>query len=205
MENPLVQKYQTQQSYERMLSVLNVLQKNEMIDNQRKKEMDEIKTFSDEYRWLSNFWRVDIIYNKIHYPTVEHAYQAQKTTDKLTQIEIANLMTPGEAKRAGKRLALRGGWASEKEQIMLDLLRLKFTKYKLRRELLQTGLCKLIEGNYWHDNFWGVCYCRKCGRKHPEEGCNALGRLLMQVRAEIRKEETNEQICGKFSESQVRW
>ena len=41
---------------------------------------------------------------------------------------------------------------------------------------------ELIEKNYWHDNFWGVCTCGKCST-----GKNHLGTILIQVREEIQK------------------
>jgi predicted NAD-dependent protein-ADP-ribosyltransferase YbiA (DUF1768 family) len=43
--------------------------------------------------------------------------------------------------------------------------------------LLETGDAELIEGNDWGDTFWGVC-----GGK----GNNFLGKLLMEVRKELR-------------------
>ena len=36
---------------------------------------------------------------------------------------------------------------------------------------------KLIEGNWWHDYYWGVCSGR---------GKNKLGEILMRVREELR-------------------
>jgi predicted NAD-dependent protein-ADP-ribosyltransferase YbiA (DUF1768 family) len=43
----------------------------------------------------------------------------------------------------------------------------------------------MIEGNWWHDNFWGDCYCNNKSGKHPEclkPGLNKLGLLLMNLR-----------------------
>ena len=45
-----------------------------------------------------------------------------------------------------------------------------------------TGDAELIEGNTWHDNYWGVCSCSKCNGR----GKNRLGKLLMKVREELR-------------------
>ena len=53
----------------------------------------------------------------------------------------------------------------------------------LREKLFKTGDLLLVEGNYWHDNYWGDCFCDKCkGRK----GENFLGRILMNVRTMLR-------------------
>jgi predicted NAD-dependent protein-ADP-ribosyltransferase YbiA (DUF1768 family) len=52
----------------------------------------------------------------------------------------------------------------------------------LRDALVATGDAELVEGNSWHDNFWGVCSCSRCKNK---EGQNYLGRLLEEVRASL--------------------
>ena len=52
----------------------------------------------------------------------------------------------------------------------------------LREKLIKTGDKILIEGNYWHDNDWGDCYCKNC--KHTP-GNNNLGKILMNVRSSL--------------------
>lgn len=69
---------------------------------------------------------------------------------------------------------------------MEDGLRLKFTDPELKSKLLATGDEELVEGNTWHDRTWGRCVCSKCGG----QGQNLLGQLLMELREEIKKEET---------------
>ena len=44
-------------------------------------------------------------------------------------------------------------------QIMEELLRIKFYKPDFKNALKNTGDKKLIEGNYWHDKFWGMEFC----------------------------------------------
>jgi predicted NAD-dependent protein-ADP-ribosyltransferase YbiA (DUF1768 family) len=61
---------------------------------------------------------------------------------------------------------------------MYDILLCKF-KGELKQKLVNTGEILLVEGNCWHDNFWGDCYCPKCFNRM---GKNMLGRLLMKVR-----------------------
>ena len=48
--------------------------------------------------------------------------------------------------------------------------------------LIDTGNVPIIEGNHWHDNFWGECYCDQCAHI---AGTNYLGHILMEVRKEI--------------------
>ena len=64
-----------------------------------------------------------------------------------------------------------------KIDIMRQVLKSKFTQNpELKAKLIATGDAELIEGNNWNDRFWGVC--RGVGQNH-------LGKLLMEVRAEL--------------------
>jgi ribA/ribD-fused uncharacterized protein len=81
--------------------------------------------------------------------------------------------------KSGKR---RADWLGVNIDIMRDLLLQKFYPTVLRRKLLATFAATLVEGNYWHDEFWGVCdgTCRQ--GPHEPKGQNILGMLLMEVR-----------------------
>lgn len=109
--------------------------------------------------------------------TVEHFFQAAKTTDPGWNAEIMAAPTPAAAKKLGRRAPLRPDWDDVKIQVMLELLRTKFSDPELAQMLLDTGDAELIEGNWWGDRFWGVS---------KGSGENHLGRLLMQVRDELR-------------------
>jgi ribA/ribD-fused uncharacterized protein len=144
-----------------------------------------IREFQGQYRFLSNFWPTPRLFTgKTHTPikTLEHGYQACKTLVKEERIRIYSCLTPAEAKRLGKHVTLRDDWFEVKDNIMLKLLRAKFDDPNLKDMLLSTGDEGLIEGNMWHDNYWGSCYCNRCGGS----GRNILGILLMQVREECR-------------------
>jgi N-glycosidase YbiA len=138
-----------------------------------------IEHFEGEYAFLSNFWPAPVVLDRITYPTVEHAYQAAKAGDRLERERIAALPTPGSAKRAGRKVALRPDWERIKIGVMEDLVRRKFADPELAGRLLATGDEGLVEGNAWNDRFWGVC---------RGEGRNELGKILMKVRAELREE-----------------
>jgi ribA/ribD-fused uncharacterized protein len=144
---------------------------------------NQIDSFQGEYRFLSNFWPVNIYYDGLMYPTVEHAYQAQKTVLKGIRQKIANLEKPGDAKRLGEELELlrkvRLEWNDEfKISIMNSLLKQKFStgNHELLQKLLATGDAELIEGNTWGDTFWGVC---------EGKGENLLGKILMEIRSDV--------------------
>lgn len=144
-----------------------------------------ITEFQGQYRWLSNFWRSPILYERIKYPTVEHAYQAAKSTNYEYKKMIATLPTPGDAKRAGREATLRPDWEKIKVDVMRALLWIKFQGPELRAKLLATGDEVLQEGNRWRDVFWGVDI--KTGR-----GENTLGKLLMSIREAVGKEKQDE-------------
>jgi len=141
--------------------------------------MNVITQFQNEYRFLSNFWYMpDGL-------TVEHWYQAAKTNDKEWKHKILNTSSPGQAKKLGRQVPLRRDWEDVKLSVMEQLLRLKFSFPELRQHLIDTYPAELIEGNFWHDNGWGDCYCDKC--KYIN-GKNNLGKLLMKIRDEIMRD-----------------
>jgi ribA/ribD-fused uncharacterized protein len=139
-----------------------------------------IDSFQGQYRFLSNFWPATVEFEGITYPDVEHAYQSAKTLDMSERRRIAALPTPAEAKHAGEALQLRPDWLTIKYNVMLQCVRFKFTHHpELAKLLLATGNAYLEEGNTWHDTIWGV---------YQGQGTNWLGKILMQVRSELRAE-----------------
>lgn len=128
---------------------------------------------------FSNFSPASVVFDGVEYPTVEHAYQAAKTTDVGDRLWVRAAERPGDAKRRGRRVILRSDWDAVKIEVMRDLLRQKFAVPERRAALMETGDEPLVEGNTWHDEFWGVCSCPQHG-----QGQNWLGRLLMEIRAE---------------------
>lgn len=162
-----------------------------------------IDSFKGEHRWLSNFWPTYVTFEGELYPSVEHAYVAAKflpkqlvfdpNRDWLVEVYlrgvIRNTRGPGKAKRLGQKYKdlIRPDWKDVRLGVMESLLRQKFDPSRetadepLAQMLLDTGEQALVEGNVWHDNFWGNCTCSKC----PEPGENHLGKLLMQIRSEL--------------------
>ena len=76
----------------------------------------------------------------------------------------------------GEKCSLRDDWEDIKLYVMYRIVRRKFLEnHDLAEKLIKTeGLIE--EGNHWGDQFWGVC---------RGKGENHLGKILMQVRAEI--------------------
>jgi ribA/ribD-fused uncharacterized protein len=145
--------------------------------------VDVIGAFEGEYRFLSNFAlstiSAHVLKQDIHASTVEHAFQAMKAVSADDRICILSCRTPGEAKRMGKAIKRREDWDEIRVKVMRALVLAKFQQNpKLAEKLLATGDAKLVEGNWWGDTFWGVC---------RGKGENHLGRILMWVRAELRR------------------
>lgn len=140
--------------------------------------------FSDEYAFLSNFYPSPISVNGVVYPDVETAYQAAKTVNALERTQILKSGTPAAAKKLGKKVTMRPDWEQVKVAYMYRFVKLKFQQNPdLAEKLLNTGNVELIEGNYWHDQFWGDCSCEKhCN----EPGKNILGNILMLIREDLR-------------------
>jgi hypothetical protein len=139
-----------------------------------------IEQFKEPYRWLSNFWKFNtpLEYQNLLFPTVEHFYVAMKTTSWDLRHQASLTDRP---KSFGRGLELREDWEQIKLDVMLYATRYKYSELNpnLRRKLLNTGEEYIQEGNWWGDKFWGVCL--KTG-----EGENNLGKIIMQVREEIR-------------------
>jgi ribA/ribD-fused uncharacterized protein len=135
----------------------------------------EINDFSGEYKFLSNFYMHPLEYDGVSYPALENAFQAQKTLDEDERRRFVS-MTPAKAKQRGRMLDLREDWDYLKDELMLELLKIKFQDETLKRKLLDTLPAQLVEGNWWGDEYWGRC---------NGKGLNMLGSLLMKVREEL--------------------
>jgi ribA/ribD-fused uncharacterized protein len=147
-------------------------------------ESTVIDRFGKIYKWLSNFEPVVIYYKDLNFPTVEHAFVASKSDDGLFRLNISRVPAwqAGKAKRLGRKTRLRKDWDIVKIPNMKRFLMQKFSYDRFKQLLLSTGTAEIIEGNYWHDNFWGNCECPKC---KDIVGQNNLGKLIMEVRSII--------------------
>lgn len=144
------------------------------------KKIDYFGTGSDagERSFLSNFYPSPIVIHDLIYPTVEHAYQAAKTTDLTEREAIRTAPTPHRAKKLGRDAHMTSDWEERKLLVMRRCLALKFAPdTELAQKLLDTGDIFLEEGNSWGDKIWGT---------YKGEGQNWLGWLLMSQRAYLR-------------------
>lgn len=134
-----------------------------------------INSFTDNYFFLSNFYPCRVVYKGVIYGSSEAAFHAQKDLNRSK--EFINL-TPREAKAFGRSVHLREDWESVKDRIMEEVVRCKFDQNPhLKEKLLSTGDAELIEGNTWHDTYWGV---------DNGIGENHLGKILMKIRNDLK-------------------
>ena len=140
---------------------------------------DQIASFRNAYRYLSNFYLVQVGYEGLTYPSVEHAYQASKCKSKEDRILFLD-GSSSQVNRLGRMVCIREDWEVVKLSVMEWLLRQKFfVDSPLAKRLLSTGDAELVEGNWRHDRFWGQCPIGV--------GKNHLGKLLMMIRDELQR------------------
>ena len=141
-------------------------------------EDGQVKGFFEEYRWLSNFWTTPVHFKGKIFPSVENAYQYEKMEAPNEELLKVLLKVPASvAKKLGKQGKMRSDWESIKVDVMMTLLRCKFQNPKMCAKLLLTGDTHLAEQNTWNDLYWGT--------NSSGKGNNWLGKLLMQIRAEL--------------------
>lgn len=165
--------------------------------NWEKKQKTKPQSFTGAYEFLSNMFLCTVILGDMVFPSAENAYQAMKCKTR-KQMEEFQYITPYEARKRGNDVDLRTGWNDIRLKVMKKVLQAKFEDQELANMLLRTEDMFLCELNYWGDTFWGKApvvetHEVKDGditRKWTEKkikGENHLGKLLCEVREEIRK------------------
>jgi len=137
-----------------------------------------IPSFRGKYAFLSN---MHLVPHGVHgYPTVEHYFQAMKSTRQDYRRSIMAVTDPFEARRIGRSVRLSSTWEASKDLYMREALRLKFDpRYTYAQLLLATGDDLIEEVNTWRDTYWGIC---------NGVGKNVLGVMLMDLRSRLQKE-----------------
>jgi ribA/ribD-fused uncharacterized protein len=138
------------------------------------------------YGAFSNLYRRPLVYEGETFATSEHAYQAGKARKPEVREWVLSAPSPALVAMAAHGLYywdIVPGWSRTKFDRMRSVLRAKFTQHEdLQALLLSTGDAKLVE-NATVDNdvnrLWGEV---------NGEGRNMLGKLLMELREELRQE-----------------
>ena len=134
----------------------------------------------DKFSEFSNFARFAFTLDGREWATSEHYFQANKFTDEEYREKIRQTASPMIAARLGRsrKVPIRSDWEQIKIDIMRAAVRQKIAAHsKLTQLLLGTGDEELIEAAP-RDSFWG------CGKDGT--GSNWLGRILMEVREELK-------------------
>ena len=90
-----------------------------------------ITEFRGEYRFLSSFWPCEISHAGMVFPSVENAFQAAKCLHQEDMKKFIHI-TPGAAKRKGRKVVIRKGWDEIKRTVMANLLIQKFSYPELQ-------------------------------------------------------------------------
>ena len=136
----------------------------------------------DPYGSFSNFSPHGVELKGGWWQTTEHYFQAQKFAGTPHEEAIQHAKTPRQAADMGRdrQRPLRTDWEQVKDDTMREAVRQKFRTHKdIQQMLLDTGDEELLE-NAPSDYYWGI--------GADGSGRNMLGKILMEVRNELRHE-----------------
>ena len=114
--------------------------------------------------------------------TAEHAYHAMKACNQYDAGLILGLPHADQPRRNGRQMSLRPDWRDIRLEVMECVLRDKFTlgagSSGWGMKLVATADLELVNETKFKTNlFWGT---------HNGKGENNLGKLLMQIREELK-------------------
>jgi len=145
--------------------------------------------YEHEFYVLSNFSAFRLQWREVDFDTSEHAYQFEKFYVPhpywaLVDIQraIVQARSAHEARKIAERHARfqRPEWDTQRLAVMRDILRAKIDQHAyVHRKLLETGERVLVQDS-WRDAYWGI--------GDDGTGANMLGKLWMEIRAELCKE-----------------
>jgi len=142
--------------------------------------MDSITEFQGVHEFLSNEFGTPVGLEGGVYPSVAHAFQAARTSDKDLRRQIAQVDLT-QAYSLSEAIDNPADWTRTRVKVMERLIRDKFMRSKeLQRRLLDTGSRAII--NTYEDAsqpsnlFWGVV---------QSKGQNQVGVILMQLRKDL--------------------
>lgn len=135
----------------------------------------------EAYGCFSNFSPHGVQLKGVWWPTTEHYFQAQKFVGASDEEAIRLAKSPKQAAEMGRdrKRPLRPDWEQVKDNVMREAVRQKFLTHKdIQQTLLNTGDEEIVE-NAPGDYYWGV--------GADGSGKNMLGKILMEVRAELQQ------------------
>ena len=139
-------------------------------------------TGPEEFRFLSNFHMCQIkAAHDFVWPSAEHLFFGISAEFSADQDKIRlHIKHPAEAKKYARTIPKVDDWNEIKDATMLYISRLKFEQNDdLKEMLLMTDGFELVHFAPWGDVYWGV--------NKEMKGENRQGKILMQVREELRQ------------------
>lgn len=139
----------------------------------------QILFYEQEFYVFSNFSSFKLRWKGFDWMTSEHAYHSEKFDDSEILKQLKETRSAHDAMKFAyaNRENYRKGWDDLKLKVMKDILHAKVEQHPyVKKKLLESGDKELIE-NSWRDSYWGW--------GPNQDGENHLGKLWMEVRAEL--------------------
>lgn len=146
--------------------------------------------YEQDFYPLSNFSAFTLRWKMIRFDTSEATYHWEKFREQGDLFDARRISVMSQIRESpsaheafwiahvNERFR-RPDWDAVKVDVMREILRAKVEQHKyVHRKLLATGTRELVE-NSWRDAFWGWGPNR--------DGQNMLGKLWMEIRAELRR------------------
>lgn len=150
--------------------------------------------------FLSNFFMRPFYHKDQYFQCAEQAFMYEKAVffgdhiraERILELPINTSNLPLVAKRLGRSVSPYKDelWTPVRDDVMYDVELSKYTdSVDLGDALLGTGDKILVEASPW-DRYWGIGFSEHESNAHEPTkwtGQNKLGRVLMQVREDLRK------------------
>lgn len=165
--------------------------RNLAVRSDKNKKLVVFGGIQSDHHFLSNFYKLPqpMVVDGIEFPTLEHAYQFEKAVyfmDKYQALKIRSAKEPSVAKLYGRSVANFDSkdWEKQQKQVMLRLLRIKFTpQSQLADELMATGNMVLAEAGASKTFSIGLPLSHHdIFKKNSWTGANLLGKCLQTIR-----------------------
>lgn len=138
-----------------------------------------ITAFVNDYEFLSNDYecKIPVAEDNLVFYNITSALIAKKSNDIGTRRKFTRF-SAAKARKKESSIPENDYWEENKDEILYDLLKIKFTHNKdLKIKLLNTYPHDLINNVSYPDTYYGVRF---------GEGKNELGKMLMRLRKELR-------------------
>lgn len=139
----------------------------------------EITSFSGKYEFLSNEYKCSVKFEEYEFQSATALFYAFKALESKGSFAKFQRLNPLKAKSKAQQL-INEDWEDNKEFYLETAVKAKFdSNPDLVKQLLETGDVPLLNNVTHLDDWIGI---------RKGKGENALGKVLMRLRDEYRKE-----------------